>query len=177
MSDYSKKSVKELKDIAKDKNIAGFSKMSKSDLIEVLTISQTGMSSLKNKLITEVEKKQKELIIAQENLRIAKENLDSFNNTNNSILKKIPTFIIKVNYNNNNVERVVKNIDEIKVILFETFLKPNGENIKDYTFSDIKKWMSKAKISNNKEVITIDANDFYVGNNGYHDIAYINRIS
>ena len=174
MSDYEKKSVNELNDIAKLKNIKGISKMSKPDLVQVLTLSNTGSSTLEKKLISDLDTAEKNLTIAQENFRY-EENLDNFKIKNKSSTKT-PTFIIKVNYEGK-YERLITSIDEIKEIMFESFIKINGGKLKDYKFSHIKSWMKKAKISNDKEEITIDGNEFYVLPNGNGFNAYINRIS
>jgi len=175
MSDYEKKSVNELKVIAKLKNIRGISKMSKPDLVRVLTLSNTGSSTLEKRLISDLDRAEKNLTIAQENLRSAKENLDNFK-IKNKCPTQTPAFIIKVNYESK-YERLITSIDEVKEVLFDSFIKINGGELEDYKFSHIKSWMKKAKISNDNEEITIDGNEFYVLPNGNGFNAYINRIS
>ena len=184
-TDYNKKTVKELKEIAKDKKIAGYSKMSKHELVEALKSpkdaasslksSKNSASSLEKELYAAVEDAHKRFVVAQDVLRVAEENLKKFRTT-----KENPTarmFQITVNTNSLKYDRLVGNIKEVKEVLTESFLKPRSENPNDYSFKDIESWMNKAKVSNTSVEISIDANDFIISSRGYMFGALIRRIS
>lgn len=174
-TDYNKKTVKELKEIAKDKKIAGYSKMSKHELVEALKSPKDAASSLEKELYAAVEDAHKRFVVAQDVLRVAEENLKKFRTT-----KENPTarmFQITVNTNSLKYDRLVGNIKEVKEVLTESFLKPRSENPNDYSFKDIESWMNKAKVSDTSVEISIDANDFIISSRGYMFGALIRRIS
>jgi hypothetical protein len=174
-TDYKKKTVKELKEIAKAKKITGYSKMSKPELVEALTLPKQAVSSLEKDLIAAVENARKSVVSAQDMLRVAEENLEKFRITkNNPTTRK---FQITVDMHPLKYNRLVSNINEVKEVLTEVLLKPRGENPSEYTFKYVDSWMKKAKVSKTSVEISVDGNDFFIGSNGYTFGAFIKRIS
>jgi len=173
--DYNKKTLKELKAIAKEKKIAGYSKMTKPELIDALKSPNDALSILEKELTAAAEDARKRVVSAQDMLRVAEENLEKFRITkNNPTTRK---FQITVDMHPLKYNRLVSNINEVKEVFTEVLLKPRGENPSEYTFKYVDSWMKKAKVSKTSVEISVDANDFFIGSNGYTFGAFIKRIS
>ena len=173
--DYNKKTLKELKAIAKEKKIAGYSKMTKPELIVALKSPNDVLSIFEKELTAALADARKRVVSAQDMLRVAEENLEKFQITkNNPTTRK---FQITVDMDSLEYNRLVSNINEVKEVFTEVLLAPRGENSSEYTFKHVDSWMKKAKVSKTSVEISVDGNEFFIGSNGYRFGAFIKRIS